>query len=311
MRYILMVKNKRKIVLILIICLLLVLLTLTILNTAIGNNVLYNMYNTITGRALSDTTELSYVVYDNQDENRVKTLVTIANDNGIEYVIKPDETKVNVNGKKKLALDTVSALDDEITFKVKIINSADVEEKKMKVTQQYIDDKFTLTDISTNDDYTIFNVACDLKMADTDKTYCRIGNNSDNWLEYENTIKCNWLDIENKESNTVHTGISTIQFKKADKSGNIVYAKKQCQITSKNAEIYGNREKLGVDLNYYGITTYSSKTNEYYDGVKFINGSVSGSRLELWILYYTNAEFRYWYNRKNLYKIFYSEYVRT
>ena len=52
-----------------------------------------------------ETTEIpliTYQVYDNSDENKIKTLVTVNDNSGIEYVEYPDGTKIYGNSKKKL-----------------------------------------------------------------------------------------------------------------------------------------------------------------------------------------------------------------
>lgn len=42
----------------------------------------------------------SYVVYDNQDQENIKVLISINSENGIEYIEKPDGSKIFGNEKK-------------------------------------------------------------------------------------------------------------------------------------------------------------------------------------------------------------------
>ena len=75
---------------------------------AILNNNFKIIEKITNGRLQNDdeeTTEIpliTYQVYDNSDENKIKTLVTVNDNSGIEYVEYPDGTKIYGNSKKKL-----------------------------------------------------------------------------------------------------------------------------------------------------------------------------------------------------------------
>ena len=94
-------KNKKIIIYLLIIL-------FAILLVAILNNNFKIIERIANGRLQNvdeEKTELpliSYQVYDNSDENKIKTLVTVNDNSGIEYVEYPDGTKIYGNSKKKL-----------------------------------------------------------------------------------------------------------------------------------------------------------------------------------------------------------------
>lgn len=86
-----------------------------------------NTLNKSKMNAKSENVKLfSYEVYDNQDENNIKLLATINSENGIEYVIGPDNTKNDCNGKNQLSIDYTTQKDSELTFKIKEKNKDEV-----------------------------------------------------------------------------------------------------------------------------------------------------------------------------------------
>ena len=69
-----------------------------------------------------ETTEIpliTYQVYDNIDENKIKTLVTINDNSGIEYVEYPDGAKLETNNKTQISVDYNMKKDENYTFKIK------------------------------------------------------------------------------------------------------------------------------------------------------------------------------------------------
>ena len=61
----------------------------------------------------------AYEIYDNQDENNIKVLVTVNSEDGIEYIIMPNETRIDCYDKTTKAIDYVAVKDSEGTFKIK------------------------------------------------------------------------------------------------------------------------------------------------------------------------------------------------
>ena len=90
----------------------------------------------------------SYIVYDNQDEKNIKTLVTINSENGIEYIECPDGRKINGNSKSTITLDYMAEKNKDNEFKIKeiekeIINFIEVndleKEKCLKIAKEVED----------------------------------------------------------------------------------------------------------------------------------------------------------------------------
>lgn len=61
----------------------------------------------------------SYVVYDNQNENSIKILITLNSEKGIEYIECPNGNKIYGNSKTKILLDYSVKNDENYIFKVK------------------------------------------------------------------------------------------------------------------------------------------------------------------------------------------------
>lgn len=61
----------------------------------------------------------SYVVYDNQDQENIKVLISINSENGIEYIEKPDGSKIFGNEKKQMKIDYIAKKEEENIFKIK------------------------------------------------------------------------------------------------------------------------------------------------------------------------------------------------
>ena len=76
----------------------------------------------------------SYVVYDNQDEENIKVLISINSENGIEYIEKPDGSKIFGNQKRKIKIDYIAKKEEENIFKIKELGK-EKQEKRL-----YIDD---------------------------------------------------------------------------------------------------------------------------------------------------------------------------
>lgn len=73
----------------------------------------------------------SYVVYDNQDQENIKVLISINSENGIEYIEKPDGSKIFGNEKKQMKIDYIAKKEEENIFKIK-------EKEKMNKKKYYI-----------------------------------------------------------------------------------------------------------------------------------------------------------------------------
>lgn len=92
----------------------------------------------------------SYVMYDNQEDNKIKCLVNINSENGIEYVEKPNGEKIICNENSKLAFDYTVNKDIEYIFKIKEANQ-DVQEKILIVNDEYISNEIVRIENTTEE----------------------------------------------------------------------------------------------------------------------------------------------------------------
>ncbi len=82
----------------------------------------------------------TYTMYDNQNEEKIKVLVKVQSEDGLDYIETPDNHKIQCNGKKVMALDYEVKKDKDYVFKVKESNK-DVQEQNLRVDDEYIKSK--------------------------------------------------------------------------------------------------------------------------------------------------------------------------
>ena len=137
-----------------------------------------------------ETTEIpliTYQVYDNSDENKIKTLVTINDNNGIEYVEYPDGTKIETNNKTQFSVDYNMAKDENYTFKIKSKNNEEVQEKTVCSNDDFINNNgVSISKINNENGYKVIDIENEISL-DGYKTYYQIGNNG-SWVEGKGKI---------------------------------------------------------------------------------------------------------------------------
>ena len=83
----------------------------------------------------------SYIVYDTQDDTKIKILVKIASDTGIEYVKCPNGEELYAKNQKELSFDYEVNLDEEYIFKIKELEESNEQEGKIYVDNEVIEEK--------------------------------------------------------------------------------------------------------------------------------------------------------------------------
>lgn len=128
---------------------------------------------------------LSYAIYDNQDNNNLKILLTINSENGIEYIEKPDGTIIYGYGKSKISIDYNYSLGNESIFKIKESNGEETQEKLLISESGNEEAPFIimnaqeLLNIQTIGDEVLLDI-------DKTKVYYRLGANIDlNGVEWQ------------------------------------------------------------------------------------------------------------------------------
>lgn len=125
----------------------------------------------------------SYIVYDNQDEKNIKTLVTINSENGIEYIECSDGDKIYGNNKNSITIDYKVKKNENNIFKIKEV------EKETKEENIFVDDEYIEKNVISNN---VYNISSDYKMLEVKKNialenfkcYIKIGENG-KWVEHE------------------------------------------------------------------------------------------------------------------------------
>ena len=130
-------KNKNTIIYMLIII-------FTIIILAILNNY-FKIIEKITNGRLQNADEeteeqslISYQVYDNSDESKIKTLVNVNDNSGIEYVEYPDGRKLETNNKTQVSIDYEMTKDENYSFKIKTANNESMQEQTVCVNDEFI-----------------------------------------------------------------------------------------------------------------------------------------------------------------------------
>ena len=245
---------------------------------AILNNNFKIIEKITNGRLQNDdeeTTEIpliTYQVYDNSDENKIKTLVTVNDNSGIEYVEYPDGTKIETNNKTQFSVDYNMAKDENYTFKIKSKNNEEVQERTVCSNDDFINNNgVSISKINNENGYKVIDIENEINL-DGYKTYYQIGNNgswvegkgkigladydltTNNLLNEDNTITIN-AKIENKTTkNRVNM---TKKYEVETSSKNNSYNSESLLKALENDEISTGTYKVTVEDETYNLKVYS------------------------------------------------------
>lgn len=138
----------------------------------------------------------SYIVYDNQDEKNIKTLVTINSENGIEYIECPDGRKINGNSKNTITLDYMVEKNKDNEFKIKEIEKDEVQ-KNLNINDESINNSTLKVNIDEDiNGYEVISLENNINLENY-KTYYKVGKNG-NWVEGN---KFSIIDYDCKRNN--------------------------------------------------------------------------------------------------------------
>ena len=265
-----MVKNKKIVIGIILI---IVIIGFILLN----NN--FKIIEKITNGRLQNTDEeteeqplISYQVYDNSDESKIKTLVNVNDNSGIEYIEYPDGTKIYGNSKKKVTLDYIMEKKQNYTFKVKTKSNESIQEKTICADDEFINNNgIYIANISSENGYKVIDIENRTTLTGF-KTYYQIGKNG-NWTEgtgkigltdydltknnlinEDNTITIN-AKIENQTTQNVVN--VTKKYEVETSSQNNSYNSESLLKALKNDEISTGTYKVTVEDETYNLKVYS------------------------------------------------------
>ena len=264
-------KNKKIIIYVLIIFF--VILLVAILNN--NFKIIEKITNGKLQNADKETTEpplISYQVYDNSDESKIKTLVNVNDNSGIEYIEYPDGTKIYGNSKKKVTLDYIMEKKQNYTFKVKTKSNESIQEKTICADDEFINNNgIYIANISSENGYKVIDIENRTTLTGF-KTYYQIGKNG-NWTEgtgkigltdydltknnlinEDNTITIN-AKIENQTTQNVVN--VTKKYEVETSSQNNSYNSESLLKALKNDEISTGTYKVTVEDETYNLKVYS------------------------------------------------------
>lgn len=203
-----MQKNKIKIGIILIVSIMVLLIFINILTE---NKVVNSIYEFITGKAiLEQESTITCIVYNNTDTSKLKTLIQVNNNAGIEYVENQNEAKISCNGKQKISFDYELEMGTPVRFLVKAKGKT-IEEKYITITQEDINNQVQLSINTSTIEVTEENIEANMQVFysmknKNDKTYYY---NGENYVEYTDEI-------------VITTASGNIKLRKVDQAGNIL-----------------------------------------------------------------------------------------
>ena len=250
----------------------------TIIILAILNNN-FKIIEKITNGRLQNADEeteeqplISYQVYDNSDESKIKTLVNVNDNSGIEYIEYPDGTKIYGNSKKKVTLDYIMEKKQNYTFKVKTKSNESIQEKTICADDEFINNNgIYIANISSENGYKVIDIENRTTLTGF-KTYYQIGKNG-NWTEgtgkigltdydltknnlinEDNTITIN-AKIENQTTQNVVN--VTKKYEVETSSQNNSYNSESLLKALENNEISTGTYKVTVEDETYNLKVYS------------------------------------------------------
>lgn len=207
---------------------------------------------------------LSFIAYDNQNEQNIKGMMIINSTSTIDYVEFLDGTIVYGNGKSKIVKDIEISKDQE--YSAKIISGGIEKVEKILINDSYLEKmiNFIELDIAEGENKKI-------QLQDTREiagmtTYYKIGKNSTNWATYNGTIVLDdyCIDIEDYVNKNY---VSTICTMTVDKAGNCLFIDKTFSITKrgeldllKNAQVSGTLASYGFTQSLYRVPDTSDYT---------------------------------------------------
>ena len=140
-----------------------------------------------------ETSKISYQVYDNSTENKLKTLITINDTNGIDYVECPNN-KIIGNKKKQITFDYIMDKNENYTFKVKSVDNDNINEYTISANDKFINDNgVKINKIKEQNGYKVIDIENMISL-DGYKTYYKIGQD-EKWIEGKGKIAIHDYDL--------------------------------------------------------------------------------------------------------------------
>lgn len=177
----------------------------------------------------------SYEVYDTQDENGIKILITVSNSNGIESLETPEQTILGYN-KPTLTLDYSAKKNSVNTFKVKESGISEEKTDTITINDDFIHDNGLALDETDQSGYKEMTITSKLEsLKDRFVSYSyKIGKNG-TWIDRDNVTngkyKISVMDYDLMQNDLVNSDNTvTIYTKVKDINNNTVIVSKDYNV---------------------------------------------------------------------------------
>lgn len=239
------IKNKNAIIIIIICSLLIILLRVAISNNQLNNN----LKKEIKQENEQQRPTLSFIAYDNQDEQNIKGLISVDSINAIDYIEFSDGIKVYGNGKNKIKKDV--QLEKNKEYNVKISSNGVEKIEKITVDDSYLEKMISFKEIEIPQGGDKEIEIQDNRGINGMTTWYKIGKNSNNWNMYNGKILLDqdyYIDIEDYVNKNY---VITICTNTIDKAGNCFLIDKTFNVSKKgNLNLLKNAQVSGTLIDY-------------------------------------------------------------
>lgn len=180
-----------------LVAILLIILSLIVFSLFIISNT--KLLNNLFGIKIKQENEreiplFSYIVYDNQDEQNIKVLITVNSGNGLEYIEYPNGTIVNTYGKNTISVDYLATKDKKYTFGIKEIDTNKIEQE-MIIDDDKLDTQLEIKKVTDVSGYKIIEIDKYINIGDYGNISYKIGENG-NWVNATEKAKFSMLDYD-------------------------------------------------------------------------------------------------------------------
>ncbi len=246
-----------------ILIIILSIITLLIVYLMIKYNILGQIQKNIEDKTQKmEENTLSYIIYDNTGE-KLKTVVTIAKEEGIDSVEYTDNdgkiVKIEGQGNKRIAIDLKATVDVDIPFKI-VSNELETTEV-MHIPTDYIEKYMITTKLEEESTETAhkYNIEYNTDLVNENvKNYYKVGNDNEKWIEYSNKMQIELADLDNPENKT-----TTLYTKEVNQYNDTLIKQEIVNVPLKgDVDIFKQTTRKGKSLSQSGFTSSYSHSED-------------------------------------------------
>lgn len=261
--------NKKRILKLSIIC-----ICILIISILLFLGLKYNKINILEKGIFADTNQdvidgMTFFVYDNTEE-KLKTLVRISRENGmdtVEYINENNENIIlNCNGKQRVSIDINAELNKEYSFLV--TSAGNTVTEKFRIDETYMKDFLDgIMDIKeiTNEKGEMNTGIEFFYKEDGKRNYYRI-TETGSWIECT-SLGLTQIDIsgdgyELSNINFEEVPLVKVYTKQVDSLGNTLIKQREVAINKAKLDVFNDMRVKGISLDDYGFTASWSNVEE-------------------------------------------------